>query len=545
MDDGSQPLRGKIRALLLCRQLVIFLALGGVALAAPATGEWPGLTQLAPYLVLIAACLANATYLVAYLRGRARMTRLAVVQVAGDVLLAAALVYLTGGANSPFTVLFFAIVFSVAILASTGWAVASACGSGAFLVAVALLYHATTTGLVVRLPLVDPGYLHGIPENLGVSISFVLQEMGAFVLVGLLAGTLSERLFGSRHLTDTILHTMSDGLLVVNQTGGIAFMNARAREMLGFLGPAPPNINARELLEQTGHEPLAKMVADGRMAQKRLVLAGPRNSDLQAFVATRPLADRKQQPKSLLVMMYDLSDRIRMEEAEKRMARLEVVSSMAASIAHEIRNPLASIRGSAQKISDLPLDDGHKNLLRLIVESSDRLNKIVSEFLQFSRHRRMKLRKTYLRRLADDVVALLRERFADCSLKFTVEAPEALALQADHDQLMQVFLNLGINACEAMGREGELTIRASSDEDDSGQHLVRVVFADTGPGVEPENAKKLFQPFFTTKSRGTGLGLAVVERIVEMHGGGIEVVSEPGQGATFVIRLLKEPSTDG
>jgi signal transduction histidine kinase len=237
-------------------------------------------------------------------------------------------------------------------------------------------------------------------------------------------------------------------------------------------------------------------------------------------------------------MLHDLTDQHRIKQVEKKMAQLEVVRQMASSIAHEIRNPLTAIRGSAQKLTDLSLEAKDTQLLELIMNESDRLNQIVTEFLHFARPRRLRPRRTSIRQLAEDVVLLLRQQTHEKLPEIVLDISPGESAGIDYDQMLQVFLNLGLNACQAMPEGGTLTISARSPAD--GQDRMRIEFADTGVGIAPEHREKLFNPFFTTKSRGTGLGLAVVERIVAAHGGWIEIGSEIGRGTKVTLWIPKE-----
>jgi two-component system sensor histidine kinase PilS (NtrC family) len=249
-----------------------------------------------------------------------------------------------------------------------------------------------------------------------------------------------------------------------------------------------------------------------------------------------------------VAIVEDLSDAKKMEEAVLVMDRLETVSQIAASIAHEIRNPIAGIRGSAQELKNLPqLTEGDAKLLDVVVAESDRISRIVTDFLQFADLRKPRLQKVLLGEVLEELVVLLEGRRGGTRLETSldVEAPERLYVLADREQLVQVFLNLGLNACEAMGAEGRLTIAAGAAKDPDAEPTtgarpssipkVDILFRDTGPGLPA--GTDIFKPFVTTKPEGSGMGLATVRRIVHAHGGTLEAQNHPEGGAVFMVRL--------
>lgn len=536
MSGESRLLGGRIKALLVARQLVIVVALCGVALARLSQGE-PTLGFSGPYVVLILACCANLIYLIIF-RHTSRLELLAGSQVAIDILLVSCLVYFTGGADSPFTALFFACVLSAAVIAGTKWALAMAGISSLLLCAITVLYQAWITGRLPGLFLVAPDVRTRVSPNFFATLSFLLQESGAFVMVGVLGGTLAARLTGSRQLTDAILQNMSEGVLVVDNQGRVVYMNPRARSLLEFDALMPTGLAVDKVLGAEAHRELGQIVSRRAPCARELNLPRKNAEAVPLFVSTRFLTGRHDVPELLIVMLHDLTDQHRIKQVEKKMAQLEVVRQMASSIAHEIRNPLTAIRGSAQKLTDLSLEAKDTQLLELIMNESDRLNQIVTEFLHFARPRRLRPRRTSIRQLAEDVVLLLRQQTHEKLPEIVLDISPGESAGIDYDQMLQVFLNLGLNACQAMPEGGTLTISARSPAD--GQDRMRIEFADTGVGIAPEHREKLFNPFFTTKSRGTGLGLAVVERIVAAHGGWIEIGSEIGRGTKVTLWIPKE-----
>jgi signal transduction histidine kinase len=252
-------------------------------------------------------------------------------------------------------------------------------------------------------------------------------------------------------------------------------------------------------------------------------------------------------------------DNSRLFEKMKERDRLAALGEMAAGLAHEIRNPLGAIKGAVQYLDPQSLPGADGEFVGVIIEEVDRLNSVVTQFLEYSRP----LRSTFTSVGLNDVVVRTMKLLAGHGMPTNVEvqldlAPELPAVSCDVDQLKQVFINLALNAAQAMPRGGRLTVatrRPRSNEwhlaDDEPRYLkdqVELRFIDTGEGIAEDVRERMFIPFYTTKEKGTGLGLAICQRIVKNHGGTIEVESKLGEGTQFVIRLptnLEKPFLEG
>jgi two-component system, NtrC family, sensor histidine kinase HydH len=230
-------------------------------------------------------------------------------------------------------------------------------------------------------------------------------------------------------------------------------------------------------------------------------------------------------------------------ERMKERERLAALGQMAAGLAHEIRNPLGSIKGAAQylqPVNQQPADPGVKEFLDIIVEEVDRLNKIVSQFLDYARPYRGDPKPLDVNEVVKKTVQLV-EKDAPPRVEISINTVEGLPpVRADAEQLRQVFLNLTLNALQAMPQGGRLQIATNlrrATRRGAAAAFVEVRFRDNGVGIPPHDLKNLFIPFFTTKEKGTGLGLPISQRIIENHGGTIEVRSQPGAGASFTVLL--------
>jgi two-component system sensor histidine kinase PilS (NtrC family) len=219
---------------------------------------------------------------------------------------------------------------------------------------------------------------------------------------------------------------------------------------------------------------------------------------------------------------------------------------MAAGMAHEIRNPLASLSGSLQVLSkDVRLEEEEsRRLMEIALKETDRLNGIITAFLMYARPAPLNKKRWDINQLVMETLSLLRnsKEYRDTIEIQSHLAPGELWAALDPDQIRQVFWNLSINACQAMPQGGLLLVSTrpvtmNSNKDRLGTSWVEVTFSDNGLGIQQENISKIFYPFFTTKDRGSGLGLSIVHRVIETHQGRVHVESRPGQGTQLTLLL--------
>jgi len=234
----------------------------------------------------------------------------------------------------------------------------------------------------------------------------------------------------------------------------------------------------------------------------------------------------------LIATCDDLSA-IRAMEARMRAAdRLASLGRMAANIAHEIRNPLASLSGAVEVLAAGAVDETRERLGNIVLKETDRLNAIIRDFLEYARPAPLNRVTLNVAEVVDEVLVLLEHRATPGTLKVVREFPATLSWSVDRQQFRQVVWNLCLNALQAMPDGGELTVSMTGT---AGRLLVRV--ADTGEGITGDDLAHIFEPFYSTKIDGTGLGLALVHRVVQDHGGEIDVQSRAGVGAVFTLTL--------
>lgn len=229
------------------------------------------------------------------------------------------------------------------------------------------------------------------------------------------------------------------------------------------------------------------------------------------------------------------SDRIiAVEEQLRRAERLSTLGEMAAVLAHEIRNPLGSIRGTAEILRDdyRPGDPKHE-FIEIQIKETERLNHVVEDFLRMARPPAAKMRRCSLREELETIVFLTAATARERKIRLELEpVPDDLLINGDGEKLRQAFLNIVINALQATPENGVVTILATTQDTDCS-----IFFRDSGPGIDTATREHIFEPFFTTKPDGTGLGLPITRKIIEAHGGTLEIESAPGKGTSVIVRL--------
>jgi signal transduction histidine kinase len=244
-----------------------------------------------------------------------------------------------------------------------------------------------------------------------------------------------------------------------------------------------------------------------------------------------------------IVIFRDMTNVYKIQEEILRMDRLVSLGQLASGIAHELRNPLAGIKTTAQALSEeMPKDDSKREYLNRITKEIDRLNELLKTFFSFAKPQKPNLVYCYIKGIINEIIPFLIKEIADKGIRFTeTYHPQLPKIKVDKNQMYQVFLNLFLNAIQAMPNGGQLKIEVSPmilhSLDGIQQNFVKIVISDTGKGIPPHIVNKIFDPFFTTKPKGIGLGLSITYQIIKQHGGTIKVESEWEKGTSFVINL--------
>jgi two-component system sensor histidine kinase HydH len=262
----------------------------------------------------------------------------------------------------------------------------------------------------------------------------------------------------------------------------------------------------------------------------------PSGGRIPLSLSAAPLKDETGREMGLVLLLRDLREIRDLQEKVRRSERLASLGRLAAGVAHEIRNPLSSIRGFAQYfMRRLKGQEEEQGYASIMVKEVDRLNRVISELLDFARPKKPHREPQALEEIIDYSLKLLQSEFSQ--LKIKVEKsfePDLPNVEVDRDQISQAFLNLLLNSLESMEGEGKIKVSLKKI---SQPPALEVAIMDTGRGIAREDLGKVFEPFFSTKRKGSGLGLAIVHQIVENHGGDIAVDSQEGMGTTFRITL--------
>jgi two-component system, NtrC family, sensor histidine kinase HydH len=341
--------------------------------------------------------------------------------------------------------------------------------------------------------------------------------------------------------TENVVESMADGLLSIDREGRIVTLNRQASEILGS---GRERLEGRDLTDVLG-EGVGEIVSSAKgqsfVRDREVDIRRPAGL-IPLNLSVAPLRDENGQEMGSVLLIQDLREIRNLREKVRRSERLASLGRLAAGVAHEIRNPLSSIRGFAQyfvkRFSGQSEEEGYASVM---VKEVDRLNRVITELLDFAGpkepHRELQSLEAIvehtLKLLAPDLAAhgVKVERGYDAGIK---------PVSVDRDRISQVFLNIILNAIESMDQGGKMRIMLNGR---SSPPAVEISIADTGAGIPPADLEKVFEPFFSTKRKGTGLGLAIVHQIVESHGGTIRAESVAGKGTTFRIYLPEDGAT--
>ncbi|MBI5267443.1 MAG: PAS domain S-box protein [candidate division Zixibacteria bacterium] len=464
-----------------------------------------------------------------------------------EIAMVSAVVLSTGNVNSPFLGLFILTIVSAALVCElVGTLVVASAVSTGYVLAVWI-------GLSRSVDFNVPALKSILALEGTVSYSMLLHIF-MFYLVALISGILAHRLRAqdrkladtslalkrARLETDDILRHLNSGLLTIDHTGSIIYFNRTAERILGYGEEQVRGLPCTRVFSERMPE-LSRCLCDGiergvEHPRREFEIINCYGRSVPIGVSTSILRDEDGSVRGVIGIFSDLTAAKDLEEKMRAADRLAAVGELSASIAHEIRNPLAAISGSVEVLKrDLELSGQNDRLMDLIVKESHRLSRILTDFLTYSRIGRTSYARVELCHLVGEVLQLARNHQAyNADVEIVFESREVCVyVVGDDDLIRQLLMNLVINACESLtGRQGrvgvKITRRTSS---------VVLDVSDTGPGIAPQTLARIFEPFYSTKKQGTGLGLAIVHRICSMLKLDIQVESAPGVGTTFHVEF--------
>lgn len=539
----------------LARQVAVRLAVATLLLGLAVVVQLraPGALPVNPFFFLIGVVYALSLGFATTLRFADRHPWLADLHFGLDVLIVSAFIYLTGGVNSLFTALYGLPIVAAAFVRFRRGSLQVAALSGVLYLGLVLAQYLQARGYL------DPFWIgsgSAALPTLTVAQYIVGINVGAFLAVAWLSGSLaegrrsasaqlaraSEAIADLQAFNQYVVDNLVSGLATTDPQGRILTFNRSAAAITGVPAAAAVGRPAADVLQW----PAAFGASlDGRLAAARVCRADyafrRRDGtviDLGLAAARLPLPDGGV---GLLLTFQDVTELRRLERQARLQQRLAAVGEMAAGIAHEIRNPLASMSGSIQVLRhELPLSAEQAQLMDIVLRESDRLNETIKSFLAYARPQQLDVRPLDLRRVVQDTAALLRNS-AEVRPHHTidVDVPDrAVMFEADENQIRQIVWNLATNGLRAMQAGGRLRLFVARGPDGpDGPREVRIGVEDEGRGMPEAEIDGIFQPFRTAFAGGTGLGLAIVHRIVSDYHGHIDVRSAVGRGTSVTVRF--------
>lgn len=541
MARPDEELKRKIILMMTFRMVIIITLLGSAILIQLVSRTILPINPLY-FLIFLTSFFTLASALVFGKLENLRM--LAYFQLSGDVLVVTLLIYFTGGVRSPFSFLYILLIIAASII----------------LLRRGSLYIASTSGILYGI-LVDLMYYRVLPYydlqpweiadiTLGVIYYYIFIHFFGFYTTALLSSYLSERLKRTstelqavdedlsdlKILHQKVIDSMSTGLVITNLDGDVNFVNSAGLQILRMpmhqaleknlkhlFAEDLPLEQIRQSLERTKNQRFERSL----IKNQESLLIGMNLSYLHAQSGV---------PYGMILLFQDITEIQKMEQQLRIRERMAAIGAMAAGIAHEIRNPLAAIHGSVQMLKDeLHLSDDQQKLMEIVLTESMRLHQTIQNFLNYAKPKMLNRGLEDLRLVVTDALSLI-QKGPDFKpghhISFSSSAEDFIH-EFDGNQIKQVTWNLSLNALQAMPDGG--TLRVVMEHDLQGKVLL--TFRDEGRGIDPNRLESIFDPFQKSTTGGTGLGMAIVYRIVQDHQGRITIDSKPGAGTSVTIQL--------
>ena len=544
----SDDLKSRLLWLMTFRVVIVTLLLGVATFIHLKEGGRVLAHSIIPIYILI-----GTSYLITFLSLIVlRMVResdwFADLQIAADILLATALVYVTGGIDSVFSFLYiFTIIWAGIVLQGRRVILAASLSSILYGALLELQYFKFLPQL--ENPLIQPQDYSDIQVLYKVFINIT-----AFYTVALLSRYLFVKLRKSdemlkekeidyeklEELNKKIVQEINSGLMTIDRHGFVMSFNKAAEDITGYSLEEAYGAKVEKIFPGLMDRVYKAARPSGRRAGRwEMTCMNKGGGILHLGFSLSARRDREGEDIGNIIIFQDLTAYREMEEAVRRAEKLSAVGQLAAGIAHEIRNPLASMSGSIQMLRDeLVLDQENRRLMDIILRETERLNRLITGFLDYARPYKPEKEEVDFSNVLTETLDIFEKGLSqDQRITIQRDIIPQLKVYGERERLKEVLWNLFNNAAQSMPGEGTVNISLKKEGD-----LAVAKIRDTGEGIEEKDLERVFEPFFTTKSYGSGLGLATVYRIIEGHGGEIRVESEKGKGTTVTVRFPKERS---
>ena len=560
-DEPREVILRRIKWLMSLRLVLATFSLGTAVFIQLTEGK----PFLDPYLIslyfIIGIIYALNLLYATIIRKVERLRTFAYIQLFTDLLLITGLINATGGVRSVFSLFFYLSIIAASIILyrKGGIIIASA---SSILFALILFLEPYN---VFR-----PFYILQEGEFVSTaSLTFrVVMNITAFYFVALLSSFLSEQVRKSKealkikeidyHKLETlyrdIIESINSGLLTIDKDNRIIYFNRAAEHITGYAFSEIRDARIDDVfpeLQEVKEDAQQVLNYDGLQSRFQISFTKADGKIRYLGFSKSILKDSEGDTLGEVYAFQDVTRLKEMEEQVKLVDRLAAIGRLATGMAHEIRNPLASMSGSIQVLGEsLQLDAANKRLMDIVLRETDRLDQLLSDFVLFTHPDDRKKQMIELNGIIDDAVQLFSYNRHYNSIEVVKSLQGAIMIEVDPQQIKQVLWNLFINAAQAMGNEGELTVSTSLVHFDAldkgiqarldrrfGSLWSQIVVSDTGSGIPESYLDKIFDPFFTSKEKGIGLGLAIVFRIIESYQGIIVVKNETGRGASFTMYL--------
>ncbi len=556
LNTSHTELKGRLQKLMLLRLLFVSVLLGvSIFLQARKTETYFGDIQTSHYVLIAIVYLLTFVYIILFKTSK-ELIRQAYLQLILDSFFITAIVYATGGIGSIFSFLYILNIINASIILyrKGGMIVASSCS---------ILY-----GLLLDLHyygVIDPlGQGRDYPFEYQPSNIFfiIVVNIAAFYIVAFLSSFPSEQAKKSRAelrekeddilkleaLNEWILSSIASGLIVIDDHKKIIRLNPAAEKIFGITGQNITGKNLSDILPLSDgyleeNRPEDISVPETSHSYSDISYKNLMGETLSLRLSKSPLIVPDTAHKGNILLFQDVTEMKRIEKEIKKIEGLALVGELAAGIAHEIRNPMASISGSIQMLKEgMDKDAVSKRLMGIILREIDRLNHLINDFLKFARPKPFEMRKFNLNELITESLELIKNSSRwkkNIMLKTNLDRADLMV--SDPEQIRQVIWNILLNAADALPEKGVLYITTRKVEGESPdgtmKDMIEIVFRDSGKGFSEKALVHMFSPFFTTKEGGSGLGLAMVKQIVEGLKGTINGRNHPEGGAEIIVRL--------